>query len=790
MAQNPEEGKTNIPKDITPNPLEDVAKETQPAAASVQPPTPKQQPSTEQKESPQPQDPKTILKNIFIESYWTNRIYQFIILFLGLYGLYLSIKGQIFSPIPAILGMLLLALAALFDIYLIKRFRVKYDKLEIIVRLVLAGLFALFMILFIIELFKPLDITINKNLLLIAFIATVAVFFINFLLYIKNNREKIAADIYMFIAILFAVVSIIVFYQYQVILSFFLMLISGASIIASINNDPLKKDDRFPTRILIILLTGIMFVSVFAYASLIFFKPPLKVITFGTISDNFSQKPENLSWSGDSWSFAYNLFNKKKKENKICIINALSLGLTELPPEKSNIKLPKIVDMPIWNNNGSKLIFTSSETENDYKKIWGVNLNLSLIKEKKKKSKQEQEKKLRTSEDDRLNRPVGKPKVLLSDINLIVDKNCQPILHRTAWSPDGVRFVFAAKDDNSNNNNIWIADTRSQEYNKITEGDNKIFPLWSPSGEKILYVTKTDSYTYLKISNYDGSNPRELNIKNKSDRVLFPLWNASESKVIYIKNNNLIIMNANATNQQQLSRETLTYSDYWLTDAKKKVKLAYTESGTIWRIFTIDSEGKKPQEIFTEVCDSMIQPKWSYDGEVICAGTNYINSSSLWRLNKNGEFKVKLFTSKHKIKILEWDPSSKRIAFLLEKNMKDNVWYDEEHDKIYQIWVVERDGTNPRFVYESFGIINNIAWDDMGKNIAFDETYSKWYFAPKITSIKVANVFDNTVTDLLPYEFYCEYPAWSNDGQVLAYISWTEFWRPTISKKIWIAQIK
>ncbi|MCX7698892.1 MAG: hypothetical protein N2114_05450 [Candidatus Goldbacteria bacterium] len=788
MVQNPDSGKSNLPKDTTPNPMDAISGETKPAATSASAPIETSHIIATHVE--QPKDAKSFLKEIFIESPWTNRIYQFIILLFGLYSIYLSIKGQIFLPLPAVFGMLLLSLVALFDVYFIKKFRQKYEKLEIIIRFVLAGLFVLFMIIFIIELFKPFDITVNKNLLLVCLIAVLVVFIVNFLLYIKTNKEKIIADVYMFIAILFAVISIIVFYQYQVILSFFLMLISGSSIIASINNDPLKKDDRFPTRMLIILLTAIMFTAVFAYASLIFTNQPLKVITFGTISDNFSKKPENLSWSGDSWSFAYNIFNKKKKENKIGIINALSLGITELPADNSDIKLPKFVDKPIWNNNGTKLIFTCSDSKDGYKKIWGINLNLSLVKENKKKGKKEKEKKLRTKEDDILNRPVGKPKVLLSDINLIVDKDCQPLIHRTVWSPDGNRFVFAAKDDDSDSNNIWVANTKTQEYNKITKGQNKIMPLWSPAEDKILYVTKTDSYTYLKITNYDGSNPHELNINNKSDRSLFPLWNANESKVIYIKNNKLIIMNANATNQQELTKQTLVYSDYWLTDTKKKVKLTFTESGTIWRIFTIDSEGNNPKEIFTEVCDSMIQPKWSYDGEVICAGTNYVNYSTLWRLNKDGEMKIKLFTTKHKIKNIEWDPSSKRIAFLLEKNIKDNIWYNEPHEKIYQIWVVERDGTNPRFIYESIGIINNITWDDMGKNIAFDETYSRWYFAPKITTVKVANVIDNKVKYLLPYESYAEYPSWSYDGQVLAYVSWSEFWRPTLSKKIWIAQVK
>jgi len=785
MAQNPEEGKTNIPKDTTPNPLDEISKGAQPAGQ------PAQQMEKQQGQDVQPPPVKhgTTLKDIFVDSHFMNRLYQFIILFLGLYGIYLSIKGQLFSPVPAIFGMLLLSLATLFDIYIIKKFKKKYDNLEIILRFILGGIFVLFMILFIIELFKPLAITINKNLLLAAFIAAVIVFIVNFLIYIKTNKEKIAADVYMFIAVLFALTSLIVFYRYQVILSFFLMLISGMSIIVSITKDPLKKDDRFPARMLSILVTAIMFISIFSYAATIFFKKPLNVISFGTISDNFSKKPTNLTWAGDSWSFAYNLFDKKKKENKIGIINALSLGITELPAEKSGLKLPSVVDKPIWNNNGTKLIFTSSETEKDYKKIWGINLNLSLVKEDK-KSKQESEKKLRTKKDDRMNLPVGKPKVLLSDMSLIVDKDCMPVTHKTAWSPSGDKFVFAAKDDNSSSNNIWVADAQKQELTKITKGDNKIMPLWSPSGEKILYVTKTDSYTYLKISNYDGTNPHELNINNRADRNLFPLWNADESKVIYVKNNNLTIMNANATNQQKLSKQTLPYSDYWLTDTKKKVKLTYTESGTIWRIFTISSEGKKPNEIFTEVCDTMIQPKWSYDGEVISAGTNYVNYGTLWRLNKNGELKTKLFTTKHKIKNLEWDPSSKHIAFLLEKNIKDVIWYNEPHEKIYQIWVVERDGTNPRMIYESIGVINNISWDDMGKNIAFDETYSKWYFAPKVTTIKVANIFDNNVTDLLPYESYAEYPAWSNDGQILAYISWAEFWRPTFTQKIWIAQVK
>ena len=243
-------------------------------------------------------------------------------------------------------------------------------------------------------------------------------------------------------------------------------------------------------------------------------------------------------------------------------------------------------------------------------------------------------------------------------------------------------------------------------------------------------------------------------------------------------------MNANATNQQRLSRKTLPDSLYWLTEDKKKLKLRYTESGDIWRIWTMDTNGKKHKMIFKQVCESFTQPKWSYDGSAVAVGVYYgkYNNelTSIWRVGKNGEFKIRIYTTKHENKIteLEWAPSSKRIAFIVKKPF------------VEELWVVNKDGTLPLKLYTSKGKIDHITWDNQGKKIAFDETYTKWYFNPELTVVRVVHSINGERWVILPYEFYSENPVWAGNGNIIAYIGWGKFWLPTKKYKIYLAKVQ
>jgi Tol biopolymer transport system component len=807
---------------------------SQPADPNAPAPAPVDSTPQEEPEDPGPQNLKDLIKESFIDSKTWNRMLQITLLVAGIYGLLISVKGQTFLPLPGLLGALALVLTAVLDALYIKRFKEKHENVEVIARFVLAGMLTLMAIVFAIEFARRFDVSYNKVMMLASAVAIALVFAINFFLYIAKNKEKIVADLYMFAAVALGFCALFTFYVYYVAVSIVLAALSMMALIASITNDPLKDDERFGTRVSVLVLVSLMFLAILGYASTIFFIENTAKVISGPVTDDYRIKPTNLGWSGDSWSFDYSLYDTKKKEGKVGIINALSLGVTELPPKnQEDLKLPKFTDAAVWNKNGSCLVLTAGDEEKGPRNIWAVALNLSLVEQEKNKAAKEKEEKekaekearekeglvgelkeeimldkerlskepektevkLRTKEDDKYNRPVGKPKVLLADMNLIVDKMCMPITHRTAWSPDGRKFCFAAKDENSEDYNIWSADVKSQEITKLTKGKNKVMPLWSPSGEKILWCSKTDSYTYLKVSDFNGKNARELSIDRKKDRALFPLWNAEESKVIYIKNNKFIVMNANATNQQELSRETFPKSPYWLTEAKKKVRLEFTESGTIWRVWTMDPDGKKVKNIFTEVCEELAQPKWSYDGKQVALAAFYKDkTSSVFRLNKDGSMRAPLYTTDAHVTELEWANSSERLAFLAKREA------GEKHEEnVEELWVMENDGTDPRITYETEGKLNNISWNDLGNRIAFDETVNRIYFLPAVTAVKVSEVKgDEVTTSLLPYEFYGQYPTWSQDGQVLAYVSWNKNWTPGIGigigyglgYRVWAAQLE
>jgi|GEM_PF-1298808 Tol biopolymer transport system component len=846
------------PKDITPSPMADAEKKNAAAApADAQ---------AAQDTGEKPQDAAQAVKQSLFDSKTFFRMIQFIIIALGLFGLFLALKGQEFKAYPGAAGALMLTLATLLDVYVSSKFNKEKAGLGPVTKFILAGIFAVLTVTYIVEIFvkNKIDMPMNKDFIAIAFLAMIVVFSANFFIYIRNHKQQLVADVQMFMATILSAGALVLFYYYFVVPAF---IVAGAAVILlilSLTKDPLKDDERYGARVLITLFNFFAVLLVLAYAATIFFVKPIDVMNYGKITPAYKSKPANLIWSGDSWSFAYNIYDKKKASSTVNILNSLSIGINTLPPDKSQevsdqelgiklpidtskmekaaanllnnkafsfkkkdneadlnvvvdkgdtlnpgsskspedeIKLPRYVDAPFFNSKGNFLIFSAGDSENGPRDIWGVSLTLTLLgmkedpKEKEKLEDMTQDQKVyynaqKSALASRLNMPFGKPKVVIADINKIIDKPCEEITHKTAWSPDGKSFCFSAANKKGIAN-IWSSNVIDQTISKVTKGDNKIMPLWSPAGDKLLYVTKTDSYSYLKVADMDGRNAHELNIGNKRDADLFPLWNDQQSRVIYLKKGKLIIMNANATEQRPLSRKSLTPSPYWLTEKKKQITLEFTESGTIWRIFTITPQGRKNKQIFEETCEKLTQPKWSYDGKAIVCGAYYNPESALWRLDSDGGFKTRLYTTKHEITDLEWSPPSERIAFIVKKKSVESFWLDKT-THLEELWCIDNDGSKPIYLYTAEGEINHLSWDNEGKRIAFDETYSRLYFQPKITVVKIVHAIGSEIWDLLPYEFYAQNPTWSGNGNVIAYISWPDFWMRSLldSSRLWIAQLK
>ena len=525
MADNDME-KKDSPKDITPNPMSEAEqKNTVPAEGAAE--------GGMEAAPEEPQDLNGALKSSFIDSPTMNLALQLILIMAGLIGMFFGFKGQEMMPIPAAAGAFALALAAWFDIYRGKKFA-KESGLGTVSKVVLAGILTALMITFVVEIFKKFDLPTNKLIVMLAMAAIAVVFIIQAILYIRKNKEKIVADIQMLVATVVSALAIFLFISYYAIPAFLLVGAALVLIIMSITKDPLKDDGRLNGRLTIIAANIIVFLMIFAYAATIFFVKPIEVTNYGKITPAYAAKPVNLSWSGDSWSFAYNLSDAKKKDATVNIMNSLSMGINTLPPKKNqempdsditfkfpinrdkkkvieenlaekkaakaesaaeaeaaeDIKLPEFLDAPIFNDKGNFLIFSGGDTKTGPRNIWGVSLTLTLLEMEEKKEEKEKEEELsqeerviknakKREEMDKLNMPVGKPKVVVADINKIIDMDCKPLTHKTAWAPGGKDFVFNAADKNGVYN-VWSSNTQEQTIDKVTKGEQKLMPLWSP----------------------------------------------------------------------------------------------------------------------------------------------------------------------------------------------------------------------------------------------------------------------------------------------------------------------
>ncbi len=797
----------NGPKDTTPNPLDEVVKasgenESKDNIAGVADDVPKEE-------------------NVFAGRQMFRAV-EIIFAISGVFFMFIALSGKYFSAVPALIGALCFVASAVTEALYTKRFAEDTTAFDINIRYILAGIPGLLALLYFVEIFKPFSMKLNSEVIIYALVAAAAVFAVNFFVYLKSHKEKIISDILMFISSATGLVAVFVFYYYYVVPAIALALMSMILLLYSLNKDKFKSDKRLGMRVIMSVFSILSSGLILLYASTVFTYHKANVINYAAIGPSHENEPKGLNWSNNSWSLVYTVSNPKKGASSVNIIHGLTRGVTEIPNiEDKDVKLPRYIDKPFWNRKGNMIIFTAGEEENGPRDVWGISVDLALLNlpDKARKefldyarpsenlpeksilahpptpvqkytgiidsadaqiAKLEYEKKKKRRPD----LPPGRPKTLITTYDKIISgQNIKPIVNRFAWSPSDKNFVIAASTEEDNGAfNLWTADTTEQSMSRITNGDNKIMPMWSPDDSRILYVSKIDSYTYLEIRDADGKNPRELRASNKKDSSLFPVWNAAENKVIYISKGNFMIMNANATDQKILTKETYVDSPYWLTEKKQKVYLRVTESGDIWRIFTVTPEGEKNTEIFRRAAVSISQPKWSFDGSAIATGVNKKDSGEIWTLDKDGSNQAKLFETKHEVSELEWSPQSNKIAFIVKKR-------DEGREED-ELWVVDRDGQNPTLAYSGEGVISHLTWDGFGKNLAFQEKVRRWYFNPEVINVKIVNAIDGEEGVLLPYEFMAKNPVWTDDGDAIAYVGWDNFLMPSNDKRVWIARVQ
>ena len=170
---------------------------------------------------------------------------------------------------------------------------------------------------------------------------------------------------------------------------------------------------------------------------------------------------------------------------------------------------------------------------------------------------------------------TGAPQIFLANLNEQVaiqitnmpNGACQP-----SWSPDGLRLVFISPCEGNEetyfNSSLYVINADGTGLITLDSSLGGNFdPAWSPDGQTIAFTSKrTGQMEIFSVKVDDPTSLTQLTKGEAKVEARMPAWSPDGSKLVYVVKRlgvyQIWIMNADGTEQTQIIRSGVSYSDY------------------------------------------------------------------------------------------------------------------------------------------------------------------------------------------------------------------------------------
>jgi hypothetical protein len=229
------------------------------------------------------------------------------------------------------------------------------------------------------------------------------------------------------------------------------------------------------------------------------------------------------------------------------------------------------------------------------------------------------------------------------------------------WSPDGKRLAFSADADNKSQ--IYIVNADGSQLTRITKSSTDLAagrlgsdPIWSPDGRRIAFTVSPDFP--LTNANWDvyvveiaGSGLMRLTDNPARDGLID--WSPDGTKILFWSERdsgktNIYVMNADGSNQKQLTNGKFDDSANWSPDGKRIVFV----SGNDRQLYVMNVDGSERARL-TENLGNIFNPVWSPDSQylIFASFSDIWQASALYMINADGSQLARLITT---TQFLQW----------------------------------------------------------------------------------------------------------------------------------------
>ncbi|HXF62224.1 MAG TPA: DPP IV N-terminal domain-containing protein [Caldilineaceae bacterium] len=278
------------------------------------------------------------------------------------------------------------------------------------------------------------------------------------------------------------------------------------------------------------------------------------------------------------------------------------------------------------------------------------------------------------------------------------------------WSPDGQRLLFVSYQEG--NGDLYVVDLAGRHVTRLTDHPADDYaPAWSPDGNTIAFWSERDGNGEVYLVKPDGSGLANLTNNPANDAFDgIAAWSPDGRSLVFMSNRDgnseIYRMDADGTTVLNLTRHPAEdYAPAWSPDGSRILFLSDRDGNV--EIYSMDAAGGNLVNLTKNAADDY-DPVWSPDGSQIAFGSNRDGNSEIYVMNAAGGNPINLTNGTSNEFYPIWSPDGRAIAF----------WTNRDGNG--EVYLMSASGANPINLTKHTASDHRPRWSPDGAKLAFE----------------------------------------------------------------------